>query len=109
MLILVILSANMINLEATSYRGLDSMPKRIASRLWYVKKECDRCITFKTFTWRARFWTSPVPTNVRNALEEEAQIAQHKMDKTTHFFKFGTFYDVFSGILKYINALDENS
>lgn len=31
------------------------------------------------------------------------------MDKTTHFIKFGTFYDVFSGILKYINALDENS
>ncbi|KAJ6935651.1 hypothetical protein NC652_010614 [Populus alba x Populus x berolinensis] len=31
MLILVILSANMINFEAISYRGLESIPKRIAS------------------------------------------------------------------------------
>ncbi|CAK7350450.1 unnamed protein product [Dovyalis caffra] len=31
MLILIILSANVINLEAVSYRGLESMPKRIDS------------------------------------------------------------------------------
>ncbi|KAL9346558.1 hypothetical protein Peur_061411 [Populus x canadensis] len=31
MLILIILSANVINLEAVSYRGVESMPKRIDS------------------------------------------------------------------------------
>ncbi|KAJ6885987.1 hypothetical protein NC651_026603 [Populus alba x Populus x berolinensis] len=31
MLILIILSANMINLEAVTYRGVESVPKRIDS------------------------------------------------------------------------------